>query len=79
MSKPPVSFTAVRPKPAMKFYHGHGHHHFEEGRVLSLPSDVAKRLIADGLVDPAAATADEPPAPAPGATNDDTTPPAPAA
>jgi hypothetical protein len=62
-----ISLTAVTPKPGMRFYHGHGHHHFEEGRSIQLPSDVAERLIRDGLVDLAAAT------------NDDTTPPAPAA
>jgi hypothetical protein len=46
-----VTLTAVTPKPGAKFYHGSGHHHFSHGRVLQLPSDVAERLIRDGLVD----------------------------
>ncbi len=50
-----VTFTGVTPKPDTKFYHGSGHHHFSHGRVLQLPSDVAERLIRDGLVDLASA------------------------
>ncbi len=61
MGKAPVSTTAVTPKPGTKFYHGSGHHHFHEGRAISLPSDVAERLIKDGLVDLAGATADSAP------------------
>jgi hypothetical protein len=46
-----VQLVGVMPKTGTKLYHGHGHHHFEAGRVLQLPSDVAERLIRDGLVE----------------------------
>jgi hypothetical protein len=53
-----ISTTAVTPKAGTNFYHGSGHNHFREGRAILLPSDVAERLIKDGLVDLAGATAD---------------------
>ena len=43
--------VAVKPKAGTKFYHGHGHHHFEEDRVLHLPAKDAERLVKDGLVE----------------------------
>lgn len=37
-------------KPGTKFYHGAGHHHFDDGHELHLPRTTVDRLVADGLL-----------------------------
>jgi hypothetical protein len=48
--------VVVTPKAGTKFYHGHGHHHFEAGQPIALRASVAERLLADGLVVPWSST-----------------------